>query len=134
MVQKRLLKKLPLIRKEITPPLMYGSSNPEIVLVGWGSTYGVVREAVDVLSQSRSMAMLHFSEIYPFPSAGQFDYMTLNNAKLSICVENNATGQFAHLMKAETGFECKAKINRYDGRPFTLEGLLGEINAHIGRL
>ena len=128
MVQKRLLKKLPLIRKEITPPLMYGSSNPEIVLVGWGSTYGVVREAVDVLSQSRSMAMLHFSEIYPFPSVDGFDYLTvMKNAKLCLCIEHNATGQFAHLMKAETGYEFKAKINRYDGRPFTVEGLLGEL-------
>lgn len=133
MVQKRLLKKEPFIRKEIAPPLLYGNSTPEIVLAGWGSTYGVIREAVDVLSQSRSIAMLHFSEIYPFPSVDGFDYLTvMKNAKLCLCIENNATGQFAHLMRAETGYEFKAKINRYDGRPFTVENLLGEINAHIG--
>jgi hypothetical protein len=34
-------------------------------------------------------------------------------------------------MRAETGYEFKAGINRYDGRPFTLEGLAGEINEHI---
>jgi 2-oxoglutarate ferredoxin oxidoreductase subunit alpha len=128
MVQKRLLKKMPFIRKEIAPPLIYGNSAPEIVLVGWGSTYGVIREAVDGLSQSRSIAMLHFSEIYPFPSVDGFDYLTvMKNAKLCLCIEHNATGQFAHLMKAETGYEFKAKINRYDGRPFTVEGLLGEL-------
>ena len=43
MVQKRLLKKVPLIRKEIAPPLLYGNSAPEIVLAGWGSTYGVMQ-------------------------------------------------------------------------------------------
>jgi 2-oxoglutarate/2-oxoacid ferredoxin oxidoreductase subunit alpha len=133
MVQKRLLKKLPLIRKEIASPLLYGNGAPEIVLVGWGSTYGVIREAVDALSQGRSIAMLHFSEIYPFPSIDGFDYLTvMKNAKLCICIENNATGQFAHLMRAETGYEFTSRINRYDGRPFTVENLLGEINVHIG--
>ena len=71
--------------------------------------------------------MLHFSEIYPFP-AGEPDYMEiLRNAKLSVCVENNATGQFARLMRMETGFEFKARVNKYDGSPFTVEGLLARL-------
>ena len=67
MVQKRLLDKLPAIRKEIAPPVLYGSDRPETVLVGWGSTYGVLREAIDSLSGREKIALLHFSEIYPFP-------------------------------------------------------------------
>ena len=58
---------MPLIRQEIEPPFLYGSSQPEILIVGWGSTYGVMREVVDVLSKGKNIAMLHFSEIYPFP-------------------------------------------------------------------
>ncbi len=132
MMDKRLYKKMPLIQQEIEPPLVYGSSNPEIVIAGWGSTYGVIKEAVDMLSKDRSIAMLHFSEIYPFPSVKKYNYLNmLNKAKLTVCAENNATGQFARLMRTETGYEFKAKINKYDGRPFILEGLLGEINAHI---
>ena len=76
--------------------------------------------------------MMHFSEIYPLPSLEKSYYLqVLNNAKLAICIENNAAGQFARLIRAETGYEFKAKINRYDGRPFTLESLAGEINEHI---
>jgi len=135
MVNKRLFKKLPLIRQEIEPPYLYGDTKPDIVIIGWGSTYGVMKEAVDVLVKDKSIAMLHFSEIYPFPSTEKFDYLhVLNNARLTICVEHNATGQFARLMRAETGYEFKEKINKYDGRPFTLEGLSGEMNAHIRRL
>jgi 2-oxoglutarate ferredoxin oxidoreductase subunit alpha len=37
-------------------------------------------------------------------------------------------------MRAETGYEFRYRINKYDGRPFTVEGLLGEVNAYIGRL
>jgi len=77
--------------------------------------------------------MVHFSEIYPFPPVDGFDYLTvMKNAKLCLCIEHNATGQFAHLMRAETGYEFTTRINRYDGRPFTVENLLGEINAHLG--
>lgn len=135
MTQKRLMKKLPLIRQEIEPPLLYGSDRPDIVIVGWGSTYGVMKEAVDVLSGDYAIAMLHFSELHPFPSTEKFDYLSiLGNAKLSLCIENNATGQFSHLMRAETGYKFDAGINKYDGRPFTLEGLSGELYAHIEKL
>lgn len=135
MVNKRLFKKLPLIMEEIVPPLSYGNDKPDIVIAGWGSTYGVMKEAVDSLSKDKNIAMLHFSEIYPFPSTERSDYLNiLNNAKLTICIENNATGQFARLMRAETGYEFKANINKYDGRPFLLEEIIGEINVHIGRL
>ncbi|MBI5674387.1 MAG: 2-oxoacid:acceptor oxidoreductase subunit alpha [Nitrospirae bacterium] len=135
MVNKRLLRKLPLIKQEIEPPVLYGDPVPEIVIVGWGSNYGVMKEAVDMLSANKKIAMLHFSEIYPFPSTDKFDYLKLlGNAKLAVCIENNATGQFARLMRTETGFEFKAQINRFDGRPFLLEELTGEINALIGRL
>lgn len=145
MVQKRLFRKLQLIRQEIEPPVLYGEQKPDFLIAGWGSTYGVMKEAVDELSRpdrpsnevwrNGGIAMLHFSEIYPFPSTERYDYLsTLNNARLTICIEHNATGQFARLMRAETGYEFKAKINRYDGRPFTTESLLREIDACIGRL
>ncbi|NOZ69289.1 MAG: 2-oxoacid:acceptor oxidoreductase subunit alpha [Deferribacteres bacterium] len=130
MLRKRLFKKLPLIRQEMEPPIFYGDDNPRVVIAGWGSTYGVMKEAVDLLSGDMSIGMLHFSAICPFPSTGKFDYLSLlKNAEISICVENNATGQFARLMRAETGYEFRARINKYDGRPFTLEGLKGEIDA-----
>ena len=132
MTDKRIFKKLPNIIKEIAPPLLYGNAEPEIVLVGWGSTYGVMKEAVDILSGEQNIAMLHFSEIYPFPATDTFDYLkVMKSAKLTACIENNATGQFARLMRAETGYEFTFRINRYDGRPFTRESLVGEINVHI---
>jgi len=130
MVEKRLLRKLPVLRKEIQSPSLYGSSQPEIVIAGWGSTFGVMREVTDLLAKDENIAMLHFSEVYPFP-AGE-DYMNvLRNANLSVCIENNATGQFARLMRMETGFEFKARINKYDGRPFTVEGLLARVRKII---
>ncbi len=130
MVEKRVFKKLPLLQSEISPPFLYGEPDPAIVIVGWGSMYGLMREAVDVLSRSHSIAMLHFSELYPFPLQEQFDYIAyLEKAQHTICIEQNATGQFARLMKAETGYEFGAHINKFDGRPFMIEGLVKELKA-----
>ncbi|AKB33294.1 2-oxoglutarate oxidoreductase, alpha subunit [Methanosarcina siciliae HI350] len=132
MVRKRLLKKLSLIKKEIEAPFLYGDPSPEIVLVGHGSTYGVIKEVVDILSRDRKVAMMHFSQVYPLPERDRLDYIELlEKAKLAISIENNATGQFAKLMRAETGFGFTHQILKYDGRPFTIENLKEEVDAYL---
>lgn len=132
MTDKRLFKKMEALRKEIEPPLFYGKKDPDIVLIGYGSTYGVLKEVVDLLLPCHAIAMLHFSEVYPFPLTDRFDYLSVVNQALeTICIENNATGQFASLMGMETGYKCTGRINKYDGRPFTIDGLLGELNEYI---
>lgn len=130
MVEKRLFLKLGNIRKEIAPPLLWGSEVPETVLLSWGSTYGVVRETVEILLAEKKIAMLHFSEVYPLPGLEAFDYLqVLRGAARTICIENNATGQFARLLKAETGYEVSDRVLRYDGRPFMVEELLEELRG-----
>ena len=132
MVEKRLFKKLPAMQEEVAPPFLYGDHNPDIIITGWGSLYGLLREAVDELSKTYGIAMLHFSEIYPFPGTEKFDYLKLlNKAHLSICVEQNATGQFARLMRTETGHEFGALLTKYDGRPFTIETLVKNLKGII---
>ena len=133
MVGKRLLKKLPHIKQEMAPPSLYGAPNPEIVLTGWGSTYGVMKEAVDGLSKSRNIAMLHFCEVFPLPLLEPFDYIgLLRKAGKTICIEHNATGQFERLLRAEQGCEFGGHIRKFDGRPFLLEELVREIIALCG--
>jgi 2-oxoglutarate ferredoxin oxidoreductase subunit alpha len=135
MVDKRMLRKLPLLRTEIAPPEYYGHENPRLLLVGYGSTYGVMREAVDELAAGVDIALLHFSEIWPFPAPESFDFMDkLSRAELAVCVENNATGQFARLVRGETGFLFESSIRKYDGRPFLLEPFLGEVHERLRRI
>ena len=132
MTEKRLLKKLPLIKQEIDQPLFYGTDKPEILLTGYGSTYGVMKEAVDIMLKDKGIAMLHFSEVYPLPLLEKFDYLKLlKGSKLTVCIEMNATSQFARLIQSEIGYVFDKHVNKYDGRPFTIEGLIGELNACI---
>ena len=127
MTDKRLYRKLDGLRAEIAPPLVFGAPDPEVVVVGWGSTFGAIREAVEALGAKHRIAGMHFSEIFPLPGGGWLD--TLKKARKTVCVEQNATGQFARFIRAETGFDFHHRVLRYDGRPFHLESLIGEIDA-----
>jgi 2-oxoglutarate ferredoxin oxidoreductase subunit alpha len=129
MVDKRLFRKLKGLKGEIAPPGRYGADRPETVLVGWGSTYGVMKETVDRLNAGGGKAaMLHFSEICPFPEGdGYLDLLT--GADRTVCVESNATGQFERLMRTETGYEFTRRVRRFDGRPFTVDYILRGLDA-----
>jgi 2-oxoglutarate ferredoxin oxidoreductase subunit alpha len=135
MVEKRWLRKWPAIREEIAQPQFYGHEQPAVVLVGYGSTYGIMRDAVDALPQGIAAAMLHFSELWPFPDPARGTYLDiLNSARLAVCVEHNATGQFASLFRSETGYVFPAFIRKYDGRPFLLEPFMDEMHGLIGKI
>ncbi|MBA7616864.1 2-oxoglutarate oxidoreductase subunit KorA [subsurface metagenome] len=118
-VQKR-LRKMFSLRQEVSQPQRYGPQKAETTLIGWGSTYGAIHEAVDTLRRDgTSVNMLHLNELWPFPAEEVED--VLSKARNSYVIENNATGQLARLIRAETGRNVSNKILRFDGRPFTPE-------------
>jgi len=118
MMQKRMTK-LEVARQEIRPPTCYGPAEAAIVLVGWGSTYGVLREVVDRLDGEARL--VHFCDLWPFPAEAAA--RALRGGKLVI-VENNYTGQFKRLLQGETCIGVDHSIRRYDGRPFSPEEIL----------
>jgi 2-oxoglutarate ferredoxin oxidoreductase subunit alpha len=116
-VQKR-LRKLLSLEKEIGTPQRYGPKKAETTLIGWGSTYGAIHEAVDILrKEDTSVNMLHLNELWPFPAKAVAD--AVSNARNSYVIENNAAGQLARLIKTETGYDVDGRLLKYDGRPFT---------------
>lgn len=123
---KKRLKKFELLKEEISPPIVYGPDNANTLLIGWGSTYGALKEAIEILNMNKlKVRMMHFSEIWPFPLDSFIK--ELNESESSIVVESNATGQLAHLICAEAGFEVDAKILRFDGRPISPQYILREL-------
>ena len=123
MVKKRNRKNIALV-KEISPPLRYGPENAEDILVGWGSTYGALKEAVDILNaKEEKAALVHFNEVWPLPKE-HFDF--LEKAKFVCVVENNYRGQFAHLITATTGRIMENRINKFNGLAFTAQEIVRE--------
>jgi 2-oxoglutarate ferredoxin oxidoreductase subunit alpha len=115
-VQKR-LRKMFSLKQEINQPQIYGHQRANTTLIGWGSTFGAIREAVDILhKKGASVNLLHLNELWPFPAEAVED--VLGKARNSYVIESNATGQLARLIKAETGKDVSGKILKFDGRPF----------------
>lgn len=127
MVEKR-LKKLDSIQKDIVPPELFGSNDYKILVVGWGSTYGVIREALEKLGREDT-AFLHFKQVYPLHEKTR-DY--LEKAERTIIIENNATSQFARLIKLYAGVDIEARILKYNGLAFSVEEVRARLEEIIG--
>jgi 2-oxoglutarate ferredoxin oxidoreductase subunit alpha len=116
MVEKR-ARKVEDIVDRIAPPVLEGPTDAEVTLVGWGSTYGVIHEAVEMLNDGGiTVNHLPIKWIVPFHALAVIDI--LSRAKRTIIVENNYSGQFARYLRSETGISADAHIRKYDGEPF----------------
>ena len=127
MVRKR-MEKLEGMRRETNAPECYPSEDSDLLLLGWGSSWGAIKEAVDILRTDRIRAgMIHFSDVYPVRRDGLLDRIG-EEARL-IGVESNYTGQFADLFRLETGIPVSDKVLKYDGRPFSPEEIARQVRA-----
>ena len=128
MVEKRLKKFKELEKDKISPELI-GTREYEILIVGWGSTYHIIKEAVENLKKYK-IAFLHFKQIYPLPS-GIKEYF--KKAKKTIVVENNATSQFGKLLELFTGIAVEDKILKFNGLPFFVDELTDKLEKIMRR-
>lgn len=127
MVDKRLTKGT-WIASEVISPEIQGEERPDLLLVSWGSSKGSVQEAARHLtSGGKKVATLHFSQVWPLVPEQFMEY--LENAREVVCIEGNAFGQFARLIRRETGFLIPRRILRYDGLPLTPEWILRGLDA-----
>jgi 2-oxoglutarate/2-oxoacid ferredoxin oxidoreductase subunit alpha len=124
MVEKR-LRKLCGLYQHVLPPQLEGDRDAELLLVTWGSSRGAVLEAAAQLRAQQRVATLCFSQVWPLVSDQFLD--RLQQAQQVVCVEGNATGQFARLIRRETGFAVSRRVLRYDGLPLTPEYIISQL-------
>lgn len=130
MVEKRARKMEPAIN-DIAPPKLVGPENAVVTLVGWGSTQGVIREAVEKLAADEGIVanQLHIKWIVPFHTAEVTRILT--HSRKVIIVENNQSGQFARYLRSETGFEAQGHIRKYDGEPFMPHHIVAAVKEQL---
>jgi 2-oxoglutarate ferredoxin oxidoreductase subunit alpha len=116
MMEKR-MRKVGGIEAAVPPPVLTGARDAEVTLIGWGSTHGVIEEACELLTeQGISANQLQIRWLVPLHGEAILD--TLANARHTIIVENNYSGQFARYLRSETSFVPNGHIRKYDGEPF----------------
>ncbi len=116
MVEKR-ARKMVGAAEAVTPPELEGPADAEVTLIGWGSTYGVIKEAVEQLAERGIVAnYLAIKWIVPFHAEAVIEIA--DKARRTIIVENNFSGQFHRYLRSETGLSIDGHIRKYDGEPF----------------
>ncbi len=126
MMEKRMYR-LELLAEEVLPSKYQGNENPSFLIVGWGSTYGVLEEVMEILSNS-CLGYMHVSQVFPL---GQDVKHRIQKAQKIIVVENNMTGQFASLLHKECNRKPEYSIRSYDGSPFSVEYIQEELRKII---
>ena len=96
---------------------VYGDPGSSTAILCWGSNKGVSSEVGEELG----LRVIAPVVVSPFP-ADRFKE-ALRGVERTISVETNSTGQLARLIRSY-GFEADDLILKYDGRPFTVEGLM----------
>ena len=130
MVDKRLKLKLEKLRSESLEPRLIGSKNCTTLVVCWGSNYYSILEALRNIGKD-DLGMLYFNQVYPLHKSTQG---FLEEADQVLSIENNATGQFSRLIRAETGFSIRDEnmLLKYDGLPFPVEKVQKFIENKFG--
>ena len=116
MVDKR-TRKMSTVLDHLPAPHLDGQADAAVTLVGWGSTWGVISEAVERLTgEGISANHLQIKFLLPLHTKEISDI--LGKSRRIIIVENNCSGQFARHLRAETGIVAHGHIRKYDGEPF----------------
>jgi len=130
---ERRMKKIELILEEnagLAGPKLYGDEHSQTLLVGWGSTKGVILETMNRLSNDGvTLAFLHFNWLWPFPAERVVEMM--RGFQNMIVIENNYTGQLEGLLQQFSGVAIEHSIRKFDGRPFWPEELVELVKGKI---
>jgi 2-oxoglutarate ferredoxin oxidoreductase subunit alpha len=130
MMEKR-MRKVAGIEAAVPPPALSGPRDAEVTLIGWGSTHGVIEEACEILTE-QGIAANQLQIRWLVPLHGEAILNILKNARHTIIVENNYSGQFARYLRSETSFVPNGHIRKYDGEPFMPHHIVEAVKEQLG--
>ena len=114
--------------KELPAPQLDGPKDADLTLVGWGSTYQVMLEAMEALNHE-GLKVNVFCLRYVWPFQTEAVQQILARCKLTMSVEANYIGQIVKLIRMETGADIKHHLRKYDGEPFELKQVVDQARA-----
>ena len=98
-----------------------GDPDADLLLVGWGGTYGHLYEAMETMhEQGKKVALAHFKFISPLPKN---TVEVLSKYKKVVVAEQN-NGQFANYLRGKVPGFNPYRFNRVKGQPFVVARLV----------
>ncbi len=100
-----------------------GDKDADLLIVGWGGTYGHLYEAMETMQeQGKKVALAHFKFISPLPKNTT---EVLSRYKKVVVAEQN-NGQFARYLSGKVPGFNPYRFNRVKGQPFIVARLVEE--------
>jgi 2-oxoglutarate ferredoxin oxidoreductase subunit alpha len=113
---------------DIAPLEVLGPERGDLLILGWGSTYGAIRSAVERLQgQGRNVAHAHLRHLNPFPANTE---KVLRSYRKVLIPEVNL-GQLSMLIRAQFLIDAEG-YNRVRGKPFTIAEIVVEAEKMLG--
>lgn len=105
----------------IPEQIVLGDESSETLVVGWGGTYGHLREAVELMNRDgKKIALSHFCFISPLPK--NTETILRKYKKIIVAEQNN--GQFAGYLAEQFSNLPISKYNVVNGQPFEVSDLV----------
>ncbi len=130
-------KKLQALAKTLRLPKTYGPDEGNVLLVGWGSTQGPIREAVDrARAAGDSVSALHLRHLNPLPNGLDEVFSGFHHV---FVVEMNdegfyGYGQLAALLRARYCDPRIRGLNKTDGLNFKVKEILERVTEKLAAL
>jgi 2-oxoglutarate ferredoxin oxidoreductase subunit alpha len=130
MMQKR-MKKIKNASKDLIAPKIWGKRDAEIGIIGFGSTFGPIQEAITQLEKKEIRAKyLQMRTLWPFPLKKVEEFLA--TCKKTFVVENNFSGQLSLVLKSQvqTPFDAR-KILNYSSQAFKPQEISTQIQKAL---
>ncbi|MEM7010491.1 MAG: 2-oxoacid:acceptor oxidoreductase subunit alpha [Verrucomicrobiota bacterium] len=127
--------KLRLLEEELATPEVYGDSHGEVLLVGWGSTWGPIRDTINHLrSNGREAGAVHLRHIHPM--APGLEAIFASYRKVFVVEMNDegvyGQGQLATLLRSRFADPKIKSICKTDGLGFRVREIIDGIDQMTG--
>jgi 2-oxoglutarate ferredoxin oxidoreductase subunit alpha len=116
------------IARDITALEVFGPERGDLLILGWGSTYGAIRSAVERLqADGRSVAHAHLRHLNPFPANTE----EVLRAYRRVLIPEVNLGQLLLLIRGRYLIDAVG-YDRVRGKPFRISEIVAEAERILG--
>jgi 2-oxoglutarate ferredoxin oxidoreductase subunit alpha len=118
------------IARDIPPVEVEGDADADVLVLGWGSTWGAIGAAMrTVRAEGHKVARVHITHLNPLPS----DLGDVLRRYKRVLVPEMNLGQLTRVLRAEYLVDCRC-ISKVQGQPFTGGELAAQILSNLAEL
>jgi len=115
------------IAAEFPPQEIYGDEQGDLLVIGWGGTFGAIRSAVQrARGEGLSVSQVHLRSLNPFPR----DLEAILGRFKQVLVPELNMGQLLMMLRARFLVDAQG-LNKVEGQPFKVREIAARIREML---